>query len=149
MARDLGDVLSTRAGMLSPNDRAEIARRTHRRREHCESPLASAHAEVVLFAVAAAEHGSNTPMASMTVRRMYMQKPTAVGSSGYMGTAAHSIAALARSASSGGGLFSQNRGNEQISALFESGVIVPMCGSDAAQQHQPVEHWWVTTVSGW
>ena len=34
----------------------------------------------------------------------------------------------------GHGLFSQKRGNEQISALFENGVIVPMRGSVAAQR---------------
>src|SRR4029079_10197440 len=68
-------------------------------------------------------------------RRRYMQKPTPVGKSGYVGTATAAIAAAtgAGSAPSGQGLSSQKLGNEQISALFVKGVIVPIRESVAAQ----------------
>src|SRR6185369_6644851 len=64
------------------------------------------------------------------------QKPTPVGTSGYVGTAAAASASpmVAAAASSGKGLFSQKRGNEAISALLENGVTVPMDGSLAAQR---------------
>src|SRR5438128_9662546 len=80
--------------------------------------------------------GSKIPMESISFRRMYMQKPTPVGMSGYVGAAASRSARAvnAGSPSRGQALFSQNRGYEQISALFENGVIVPMVGSDSAQR---------------
>ena len=57
-----------------------------------------------------------------------MQKPTPVGRSGYVGTAASASAARTISGSrcAAHALSSQKRGNEQISALFENGVIVPI-----------------------
>ncbi len=65
-----------------------------------------------------------------------MQNPTPVGRSGYVGAAARSIAARTTSGSSPSGhaLSSQKRGKEQISALFEKGVIVPNDAFDAAQR---------------
>ncbi len=79
---------------------------------------------------------SNTPTSSSSARRTYMQKPTPVGRSGYVGHRGFRERARATgsgSAPTGHGLFSQKRGNEQISALFENGVMVPMRGSVAAQ----------------
>src|SRR2546422_3477252 len=80
---------------------------------------------------------------------MKRQNPTPVGRSGYVGTAARSSAATSDSGSlpGGQGLFAQNRGSEQISALFENGVMVPMRTSDAAQPDNRSSQPRVTTVS--
>ncbi len=118
--------------------------------EHvAKARLHGAHAEVVLLAVAVPNAGSKTPIASISARRTQKQKPTPVGSSGYVGTAARASAARvgSGSASSGQALFTQNRGNEQISALFENGVIVPMRGSAAAQRRSASSQPAVTMVS--
>src|SRR2546430_11568873 len=80
---------------------------------------------------------------------MYRQKPTPVGKSGYVGTA-ESCSAVTRgqeSSAAGQELLTQKRGSEQISALFEKGVIVPMRGSDAAQRASLSSQPAVTTVS--
>src|SRR6185295_82937 len=92
---------------------------------------------------------SNVPRASIAVRRTNMQKPTPVGRSGYVGTAASASARLTgpASRSSGQALSSQKRGNEQISALFENGVTVAIAGSDAAQRNIAASQPWVTIVS--
>ena len=76
-----------------------------------------------------------------------MQKPTAVGNSGYSGAPALAQAAAIRSGSSGTGLFSHNAGNEQISALFDHGVIVAMRGSLAAHAAMRCSQPVVVTVS--
>src|SRR5437667_12479748 len=88
-------------------------------------------------------------MASISARRIYRQKPTPVGMSGYVGTAvSRSARAMSDGSRSGGhALFSQNRGKEQISALFENGVIVPIRVSDAAQRARASSQPWVTMVS--
>src|SRR2546421_2869857 len=69
---------------------------------------------------------------------MKRQKPTPVGRSGYVGTAARRIAAAMDSISStpAMGLSMQRRGKEQISALFEKGVIVPIRGSVEAHSRR-------------
>src|SRR4051812_42754534 len=78
-----------------------------------------------------------------------MQKPTPVGRSGYVGTAARASAARTGSGSSPGNqaLSRQNSGNEQISALLDHGVMVPKDGFDAAQRSSASSHPAVTTVS--
>ncbi len=66
-----------------------------------------------------------------------------------MGTAERSSAVTSGSWSlpGGQGLLAQKRGSEQISALFENGVMVPMRGSDAAQRASLSSQPRVTTVS--
>src|SRR5437773_10892952 len=88
-------------------------------------------------------------MASIRARRIKRQNPTPVGRSGYVGTAARSSAATSDSGSAAGGhgLLTQKRGSEQVSALFENGVIVPIRGSEAAQRDNLSSQPRVTTVS--
>src|SRR5450755_1129641 len=80
---------------------------------------------------------------------MYRQNPTPVGKSGYDGTAAHSSARTIGSVSRSEGhlLFSQKRGSEQISALLENGVMVPIKASDCAQRASLSSQPRVTIVS--
>ena len=75
-----------------------------------------------------------------------MQNPTAVGSSGYIGSFAANARAT-RSGSAGTAAARHSSGNEQISALFENGVIVAMRGSDAAQRSIRSSQPAVVTVS--
>src|SRR5688500_13833674 len=75
-----------------------------------------------------------------------MQKPTAVGSSG-ASAGSPAAASATRSGCSGGGLGSQKRGYEQISALFDHGVAVAIRGSAAAHAASRCSQPGVTTVS--
>src|SRR6056297_623560 len=77
---------------------------------------------------------SNVPTRSMQARLMNMQKPTAVGISGYWGTPARRQASAHASGSSGTGEALQNVGSDAISPLLVKGVIEAIMGSDAAQR---------------
>src|SRR3546814_8968117 len=70
-----------------------------------------------------------------------------LGRPGYSGAPALAAARASRSGSSGTGLFSQKRGKLTISALFDHGVMVAICGSLAAQAAMRCNQPEVTMVS--
>ena len=106
-----------------------------------------AHAEVVLLAVAQPEH--RIEVADRVEQRapdVHAESDAGrqVGIGRHRGLRAAPAPCGSGSRAGGHALFSQKRGSEQISALFENGVIVPMVASDCAQRasasSQPARH---------
>ena len=120
------------------------AARTRRRRARCDSRRGSRarRSRSPRRSPARTRPRRNSRCHRSGARRISMQKPTPVGSSGQVGTAARASAARSGSGSCALGpavVLAEAREATQISALLENGVTVPMCGLECAQRSSAAE----------